>query len=107
MPSNDSAMVPDQKRCDFTRSRECNAHPVRMPRTPNGMPPNQNDRQEMVANDAGVGPKVPSASRARVWTDSEFDDPFMMASPVTMRPNTLKRCRPAVTGHQARLDPDR
>ena len=41
--SNDSAMVPEQKRCDFTHPRECNAHPSRMPTTPNGMPTNQND----------------------------------------------------------------
>lgn len=27
----------------------------------------------------------------------------MMASPVPMRPNALKRCRPGVTSHQGRL----
>jgi hypothetical protein len=31
-------MVPNQKRSGFTRSRECNAHPMTMPKTPDGMP---------------------------------------------------------------------
>ena len=55
-PTNDSAMVPDQKRCEFTRPRECNAHPARMPITPNGMPANQNDCEKKRVDTATIQP---------------------------------------------------
>lgn len=75
-----------------------------MPKPPSDMPLSQNDCQQNVANDAAVDPKAPSPVWGRVWTDAEFDDPFMIAPPVTTRPNALRRCRPGVTGHQGRLD---
>ena len=58
-PSNVPAMVPNKKRSGFTRSRECNAHRIRMPKTQNGMPTIRNDCEEKAANAAGLGASTP------------------------------------------------
>lgn len=58
-PSNVPAMAPNQKRSGFTRSRECNVHPMTMPKAPDGMPTMLNDCEEEAANAAGLGASTP------------------------------------------------